>query len=92
MNKQLILDKLVLLPEEVQVQVVDYIDFLLNKYKKSSQNNLTEKNIKENEEELSPELKQFLNKRLENYRQNPHNVKTWEEVEEQFEKKYGHEI
>jgi hypothetical protein len=92
MNIQIILDKLILLPDNIQIQVGDYIDYLVNKYVISNQNNLQEQNISENHDEIPLELKNFLNKRIENYRKNSKNVVTWEEVEKQFEQKYGYEI
>ena len=67
-------------PEELQLQVLDYIDFLINRYKIYDNENL--------QEELSTEIKELLDKRIADYKKNPHKVKTWQEIEDRLLKKH----
>jgi hypothetical protein len=85
MNAELVIENFISLPENLQQQVADYIEFLSSRYKKE----ITKKN---EQEELSPEMKRMLMERQEEYHKNPQNVVTWDEIEEKFEKKYGYEI
>lgn len=56
------------LPEEVLLQVADYIDFLLDRY----QNELSEEEVKE------------LEKRYQANQQNPESVRSWEEAQKEL--------
>lgn len=58
----------------------------------SDKNENEESETNKIEEELSPELKQLLISRLDDYKKNPENVVTWEEMELDFKEKYGNEI
>ncbi len=88
MDAELIIKRLSVLPENLQIQVFDYIEFLINRYSE-----LSDKEISAYEnEELSLELKTLLEERLAEYKQNPQNVITWDEVKAKFNTKYGYEI
>jgi len=41
---------------------------------------------------LARKLKALIEERLAKYEKNPENVKTWEEVKEKFNKKYGYDL
>jgi len=88
MNPDHLLKRLSLLPENLQLQVLDYIEFLINRYSVQSEGELEEY---ENEE-LSPELKALLEERLADYKKNPQDVVTWDEVKAKFNKKYGYAL
>ena len=60
------------LPEEILLQVADYIDFLLDRY------------TPKNEDELSKEEIQELERRYQAYRQNPEGARTWEEAQKEL--------
>ncbi len=84
MNSDLLLQRFNTIPEELQLQVLDYIDFLINRYK-----------IYDNEnpqEELSPEIKDLLDKRIADYEKNPHKVKSWQEIEDRLLKKHKYAL
>ena len=88
MKTDILLKRINLLPENLQFQVLDYVDFLINRYSEIAGENLevTEK------EEISPELKALLDIRIANYNKNPHKVKTWEEIETRLLAKNKHVI
>ncbi len=80
MNSDLLLQRFNTIPEELQLQVLDYIDFLINRYKIYDNKNP--------QEELSPEIKDLLDKRIADYEKNPHKVKSWQEIEDRLLKKH----
>jgi len=84
MNGELLIQRFNILPENLQVLVLGYVDFLFESYKKIASQE-TEPQIKE---EITAELKALLDQRIANYEKNPHKVKTWEEIEERLLKKY----
>lgn len=65
------------LPEEVLLQVADYIDFLLDRY------------TPKNEDELSKEEIQELESRYQAYDQSPESAKSWEDAQKELLAKYG---
>jgi len=88
MNGELLIQRFNILPENLQVLVFGYVDFLFETYKKLASQE-TEPPL---EEEITPELKALLDQRIANYEKNPHKVKTWEEIEERLLKKYNHAV
>ena len=89
LNKnEFVLERFNILPISIQEQVIDYIDFLSIKYIENQQNK-TSQNL---EDEISPKIKELLNARIEDHKQNPQNAVSWEEIEKQYEKEYGYEI
>ena len=80
------INKLLLLPEDVQRQALDYIDSLYSKYA------LPVDQLEESvdDEEIPQELKDLLNERLAAHERNPENAKPWDEVKQKFEFKYGY--
>ena len=88
MNTQLIIDKIELLPENIQQQIVDYIDFLTNKYLKTLK---TELEANENTE-LSDELKDLLDKRIAHHEKNKFKAKDAMDVLNDIAQKYGYEL
>ena len=80
MKDDFILEKYNTLPENLQNEVLGFIDFLSSKYNK----------IKK--EELTPEIKNFLTRRKKHHEENPQNAISWDEFEKQLEAKYGYEI
>ncbi len=88
MDLELVMQRFNSLPESLQFQVFDYIEFLLSKY--AEKTNIGQK--KNYQEEISPELKLLLEERMENYKKNPNRVKSWKEVEQRLLKKYNYEV
>jgi len=86
-NQDILLQQFNILPENLKFQVLDYIDFLINRYAVSNRTK-----AKEKVEEISEELKALLDERVAAYEQNPQNVVTWEELKEKFNKKYNYAI
>ena len=84
MNSDLLLQRFNTIPEELQLQVLDYIDFLIIRYKIYDKENL--------QEELSPEIKELLDKRIADYEKNPHKVKAWQEIEDRLLKKHKYAL
>ncbi len=84
MNAELVIQRFNILPENLQFQVSEYIEFLINRYKSTSL--IESKKIKE-DEDLTPEIKKMLDERIFNYEKNPKKAKSWEEVEQQLMKK-----
>jgi len=84
MNNELVLQRFALLPENLQAQALDYIEFLIQRY--------TELEDVDEVEEISPELKALLEERIAEYEKNPQNVVTLEEIEDKFNKKYGYAL
>ena len=84
MKSELLLDKFEVLPENMRLQVLDFVDFLYDKY--------VDDNLDGNEDEkveLSDELKAFLDARIASMRENPEKNITFEESIERINKKYG---
>ncbi|HAN79345.1 MAG TPA: hypothetical protein DCQ31_17055 [Bacteroidales bacterium] len=75
MNTQLVIDRFQMLPDEIQGQVLDYIDFLIQKYAAEKSSNVLKV------DELAPETKKILDKRLVKHKKNPSKAKSWKEVE-----------
>jgi len=84
MDSELILQRFNTIPEDLQLQVLDYIDFLISRYKICDKENL--------QEEPSPEIKELLDKRIADYEKNPHKVKTWQEIEDRLLKKHKYAL
>ena len=78
MDLELILERLALLPENLQFQVAEYIDFLLLNM--------------EQEEPISAEIRALLDERIANHEKNPDNVKSWEEIEARLLKKSNYAV
>ena len=76
-------DIFILLPDEQQKVVLDFANFLLNKYKKEEQ---TDENF--SDLEPSDELMILLKERLEQHRQNPGLSKNWKIVKKELLEKY----
>ncbi len=85
MDTELIAQKLRTLPEILQIQVFDYIEFLINKYQASV-------NYSDEAEILNIEKKQILEDCWNNYLKFPHKVKTWEQVENEIIQENGYAI
>ncbi len=83
MNIELTLQQFTALPENVQFQIGEYVEFLFNKY--SGKLNTEKEKSNDEKEELSPELKTFLENRLADYRKNPEKVMTWQVMEERLQ-------
>ena len=92
MNTEIALQQLTALPENMQSQVVDYIEFLFDKYIISSKVEKVIDRNQEYEEELSPELKVFLEERLDDYIRNPEKVMQWQDMEARLLRKYNYAV
>jgi len=77
MDTNLLIERFNILPENLQIQVSDYIEFLANKYLESY------KTIK-SQLPLSAETMQVLEESWNNYLKSPSKVKTWEELENEI--------
>jgi len=82
MNPGAIMERLNILPEMLQHQVTDYIEFLISRYQADT----------DNIEELSSEIKDLLDNRLAEYEENPNDVVSWQNVKNQFNKKHNYAI
>ena len=87
MNKQTITDQLALLPEHLQREVYDFIEFLTMKYFEDGTGEYFDDN-----EELSDELKAFLDERIAAHRANPEGASKAEDFHEEIKKKYGFKL
>jgi hypothetical protein len=87
MNGDLLIQRFNTLPENLQLLVFGYVDFLFESYNKF----IVKKENTENEE-ITQELKDLLDERIANYEKNPHKIKTWEEIEERLLKKYKYAV
>ena len=88
MKSSILIDTYNLLSEDMQKLAFDYITFLAIRENKIVNN---EKLI-EIEDEINPELKEFLNSRILKYQNNPENSVTWNEVKNKFNKKHNYAI
>ncbi len=84
MNSEILLQRFNTIPEDLQIQVLDYIDFLINRYKIYDNEHL--------QEEPSKEIKELLDKRIAEYEKNPHKIKTWEQIENSLLKKHNYAL
>ena len=80
-NMQLV-QKIESLPEMLQLQVADFVDFLLNKH-------YQEKPAPTDNSDLTEEQKAELDKRYKAYLENPDSVVKYEAVKTRSMKKYG---
>ena len=85
MDTNLLIERFNILPENLQIQVSDYIEFLANKYLESY------KTIK-SQLPLSAETMQVLEESWNNYLKSPSKVKTWEELENEIIQEHGYEL
>jgi hypothetical protein len=74
--------KIELLPEMLQAQVADYVDFLLNRH-------YHEKNLQKEDLALSQEQKVELDSRYRAYLENPDSVVSIETMKTRLIQKYG---
>lgn len=77
MDTELIVQKIQVLPESIQIQVFDYIEFLIKKHQISVNNS-------EETEILNIETKQVLEDCWDNYLKFPDKVKPWEQIEKEI--------
>jgi hypothetical protein len=89
MNTDITFQQFIALPENIQSQLGEYIEYLFLKY--SDNQIIGNENEQQNSDnpELTPELKIFLEKRLADYRKNPEKVMSIEEMEDRLLKKFG---
>ncbi len=76
-----ILEKFSKLPEQIQDAVSEYIEYLYDKYEGEA--------AQDEDLELTPEGEAFLRERMERAKQQPEQHKSWEEVKQEAQKKYG---
>ncbi|RLD67425.1 MAG: hypothetical protein DRI95_04865 [Bacteroidetes bacterium] len=86
MNANIALERFDLLPESIQLQVVDYIDFLLDKYLSE-----IEKGIDSNIE-IDEETKKLLDQRVALHNSDPSKAQQWEKALETIAEKYNYEL
>lgn len=79
MNAAALTNKINLLPEDVQKQVADFVEYLLLKYQVGTKEN----------EELTPDQKDELLRLWNEYEENPEEAISLETFQEQTSKKYG---
>jgi len=85
MDTNLLIERFNILPDNLQIQVSDYIEFLANKYLESY------KTI-QSQSALSSETIQVLEDSWNNYLKNPSKVKKWEEIENEIIQEHGYEL
>lgn len=88
MNAETLVERFKLLPNDMQLFVFDYIEFLLSRCSKTS----TISQPQTTDNEISAEIKLLLDERIAEYEENPQNVVTWDDVKEKFNKKHGYAI
>ena len=86
MNSNIALERFELLPESIQLQVVDYIDFLLDKYLSESGENL------DNNIEIDEETKKLLDQRVALHNSDPSKAQHWEKTLETIAEKFNYEL
>lgn len=79
MNAAALTNKISLLPEDVQKQVADFVEYLLLKYQVGTKGN----------EELTPDQKDELLRLWNEYEESPEEAIPLETFQEQTSKKYG---
>ncbi len=84
MEADLILSKMELLPEVLRIQVIDYIDFLTNRY--------ISEDIETFEDELTDEMKIFLDERIAYHNENPEKAMSGDEFLNKMAQKYNYEL
>jgi hypothetical protein len=82
MSSVQIAKKIELLPEMLQLQVADFVEFLLNRHFKDSQ---TPPDVSE----LTPEQKVVLDSRLKEYHETPSSVVSMDILKNRLMQKYG---
>jgi len=92
MNTELLIDRFSVLPEHLQIQVFDYIEFLIEKYVPENTFPTIEQPENEAQQEISPELKDFLEARIASHENNKEGALSYQELEEKLIKKYGYEL
>jgi len=85
MDTNLLMERFNILPDSLQIQVYDYIEFLANKYLESY------KTIPP-QSPLPSETMQVLEESWNNYLKSPSKVKTWEEIENEIIQEHGYEL
>lgn len=85
MNIELSLQQFNTLPENLQIQVADFIEFLHEKY-------IRTKEHKAADEPLSEATKNVLTDCWESYQENPEKVKNWDDVEQEIIQEHGYKI
>lgn len=87
METQKFIEKIEILPESLQSQLNDYIDFLILKYIR-----IIDKEKKEDDFQLTHKLKKILDESLVHHENNQTKAKSGTEVLNSIAKKYGYEI
>ena len=87
MNREITFQQFMALPENIQFQVGEYIEYLFVKYSDRLSTS-KDKVIAE----LTPELKQFLEERLADYRKYPEKVMSIHEMEDRLLTKFGYAV
>ncbi len=88
MKTEVILDKIKLLPENLQQQVMDYVDFITNKYLKELVSDVEN----ETDLEINDSLKELLDNRVEHHELNKYKAKSAMDVINDIAQKYGYEL
>lgn len=94
MKKQTVAYKIAMLPEQLQQEVYDFIEFLTMKYLEvgKEENFDLSPESRDDNEELSNELKAFLDKRIASHKANPEGASKAEDFLEEIRKKYGFKL
>ena len=92
MNTHIAIKKLKTLPDNLQLQIFDYIDFLCFKHFEMSNYEKETNQDNQNNFILTDDVKSFLDKRIAMHEANPQNVKPWEEVINRIAKKHNYEL
>ncbi len=91
MKTEIVIEKFQKLPASLQLQVNDYIDFLIVRY--SDLAAITNQEEEQEEEfELTDKIKNLLDQRITLHEVNPDKVKPWKEVLTNIAKKYNYEL
>lgn len=86
MNTNIALKRFELLPESIQLQVVDYIDFLIEKYLSETDNS------PKSNTELDEETKKLLDQRVALHNSDPSKAQQWEKALETIAEKFNYEL
>ncbi len=80
---QRLIERYNLLPSHLQKQVIEFVDFLTDKYVSKTLNELNEpeQNKLKTDGDISEELKAYLDERIVDLKNNPDSLITWKECE-----------
>jgi len=81
-TEQIVMNRLKVLPEHLQKQVLDYLELIIVNFSKTGKN-------KESDYVLTEEQKKILNERHEKYKDDPFSGENWDQAKNNLLEKYA---